>query len=618
MKNYKSLISGFLFLLITLTVIPVFAADGRDCDSNAIVYCGAYSVKELTNKMHDSWNITSFYKTIGIKEEQFGNLKEGIVKKDGTVWVDNKQVASNVYSSGRKFMNGSVRDSRFSDTFYWRHPSVSFRSDSIGAFVYLNYDGSFGYAIIKSCGNPVTLNYSANVKHKITVNKFEDKNGDKHKQSSEDMLSNWAFKISGNGVNTSGKTNSHGALDFNSLSDGTYTITEEPVSGWTTTTLNPQTVILKGGDAVIWFGNKKNVVPIIKTYNLNVKKFHDINGNKKKDGNEPFIQNWEFRITGNGVDKKAKTGNDGVVSFTNLKKGTYTIEETGKAGWINTLPGKRKQTIELSSDMTVLFGNRRVFSITVRKFNDLDGDKVKDQNEGFLQGWEFNLKGNGINKKATTNKDGQIVFGYIPEGNYTVTESLRKDWISTGKLTRDINVNGNEVIYFGNKKKKKQVVNTTSVLSILKFNDLDGDKAKDENEEFLSGWEFTLSGNGKTLKATTDQDGRIYFPNLSKGEYKLKETLKPEWVSTTGEEETVIIQESDDPVILVGNRLKTMVQPEGEEVGEVKGASIVAGSLPQSGPEETAAMAFSASSLAGGIYTWLRSKRRLLKTLKGL
>ena len=144
--------------------VPTMAAGQvRDNDSNAVIYGGAYSISELKSNLNDGTgksyqtgaNLTALFAKYGIKQSDFGQLVDGTVNKKNQVVVNGKIVASNVYTMGRHDISGSTKISGLSYPLYLRHPSVSFLSDNMPAFVSINYDGSYAYAILKPCGNIV-------------------------------------------------------------------------------------------------------------------------------------------------------------------------------------------------------------------------------------------------------------------------------------------------------------------------------------------------------------------------------------------------------------------------------------------------------------------------------
>lgn len=361
-----SLIGVLFFGLFT----PVYAT-GRDCDGNAIIRCGTLSVSELQDKVDSNSQVRSIYHTIGIRESQFGRLKNGVVKKDGTVWVGDKKVASNVFSAGRHFITGSTRDNRFSTPVYWRHPHVSFLSDSLSAFVYLNSNGTFGYAIIKACGNPVTLNFNANIKEtppppppptprfNLTVNKFEDRNTNGRKDTGERMLSGWEFTVTGNGINKKASTSASGQVTFTGLLNGNYTVTETTRRGWSATTKNPLGIKINNADTQVWFGNRQIPVVTQTLRTVTINKFEDLNSNRIKDANEPMLSGWNFRITGtNDFNQTGTTNQNGQLIFTGLPAGFYTVTEDVKSDWTPTTSNPLNIRVG-NENLIVWFGNKK-------------------------------------------------------------------------------------------------------------------------------------------------------------------------------------------------------------------------------------------------------------------
>ncbi len=143
-----------------------------NCDSNAVVYCGAEtsngspSAAEITTKYNkgDGHNsATSIHNIYGSKQFNISssdvqNLAKtaqmGYVTKSGDVYVGNTLVATNAITAGRSWISGSQTASNGGTTYYVRKPSVSFVSNSIPAYVVM-VNGQFKFALLTACGNPV-------------------------------------------------------------------------------------------------------------------------------------------------------------------------------------------------------------------------------------------------------------------------------------------------------------------------------------------------------------------------------------------------------------------------------------------------------------------------------
>jgi len=128
----------------------------KDCDANAIMWCGAYGKTEWAYKLmggdgHNSAaNLQSIYKAYGVSVDEVKVAVDGTVTKNGNVVVNGKTIATGAKSIGRQYMPGSVKQNGV----WLRSTQTSFKSESLEAFVYTK-NGVFEWAVIKSCGNVV-------------------------------------------------------------------------------------------------------------------------------------------------------------------------------------------------------------------------------------------------------------------------------------------------------------------------------------------------------------------------------------------------------------------------------------------------------------------------------
>lgn len=157
----------FLFLLPCLLSVGLFlrpAASAltiggtQDCDANAVIPCGISNSDQLSNAAAPG-GITCLYKHFGISSTDISNFDSqavaGSVTKTGKVIINGKTVATNAMTAGRQNMPGSTRFVCDNHGFFIRTPSVSFANSSLPAFVVMK-SNQFAFAIIASCGNPVT------------------------------------------------------------------------------------------------------------------------------------------------------------------------------------------------------------------------------------------------------------------------------------------------------------------------------------------------------------------------------------------------------------------------------------------------------------------------------
>lgn len=129
----------------------------RDCDSYAIIHCGALSTAEL-KKDYKLPGVAPIYKHFGISATDISNIGStavaGRVYDDGKVKVNGKVVATKAITAARKYVKGSHTVTINGTTYYVRYVSAELSRSSEAAFVVLK-NGVFDYAIMGPCGNPI-------------------------------------------------------------------------------------------------------------------------------------------------------------------------------------------------------------------------------------------------------------------------------------------------------------------------------------------------------------------------------------------------------------------------------------------------------------------------------
>jgi hypothetical protein len=184
---FKTLLFGVIFGLLVVSLgLKIAAAhaqnvsinSARNCDANAVIYCGAGTVDELIGKYrggdgrNTATSIHNIYSYFGISSAAINgmnspsvNVEAGSVTSSGDVYGSNNQlVATNALTGGREYRAGSKQVSSGGTSFYTRPPRVSFVSSQLSAFVVMK-NGQFVFAILASCGNPVI---ATPVKHAST------------------------------------------------------------------------------------------------------------------------------------------------------------------------------------------------------------------------------------------------------------------------------------------------------------------------------------------------------------------------------------------------------------------------------------------------------------------
>lgn len=155
-----SLLLIFSSFMVPSTHALTLDLDARDCDDNAVIRCGAASTEGLLEKYNNDASVRAIFNHFGISAGEMSRIgttaKSGIVDKDGRVTVGDNVVATGAITAGRQNMSGSTAVNVGGTTFYKRPPSVSFQTNRLKAFVVMDSNNQFAFAIIASCGNPVT------------------------------------------------------------------------------------------------------------------------------------------------------------------------------------------------------------------------------------------------------------------------------------------------------------------------------------------------------------------------------------------------------------------------------------------------------------------------------
>lgn len=132
----------------------------RDCDNNAIMYCGAVNTGEFADKYkkNSTGDLDNIYAHYGLSPSELSRFqktaKMGYVTKSGNVVLNGKVVGTSAQSVGRQNIGHSSKVKIGSKTYYQRATSTSFLSNSIPAMIMMNGE-QVEFVALTSCGNPV-------------------------------------------------------------------------------------------------------------------------------------------------------------------------------------------------------------------------------------------------------------------------------------------------------------------------------------------------------------------------------------------------------------------------------------------------------------------------------
>ncbi len=283
-------------------------------------------------------------------------------------------------------------------------------------------------------------------------------------------------------------------------------------------------------------------------------KFEDLNANGVRDIGESGLMGWTITLTNDtGVTITQTTAQDGSYNFTNLTDGNYTVGEVMQPGWIQTAPavsatGLATYKVQISGSNAVTgedFGNFKLDEIKGEKFNDVNGNGIKDAGDSGIPEWQINiagtdaLTGDSVSKTIITDSNGNYDITGLTPGTYTISEVIQPGYIQTapavsqsGTVSYTVTITNSGTITtdkdFGNFK--------LGEVHGQKFEDLNANGVKDDNETGLAGWNITINGTDTitgqqvNLTTTTDSNGNYNFTSLIAGTYVISETLKSAWV----------------------------------------------------------------------------------------
>ncbi len=221
----------------------------------------------------------------------------------------------------------------------------------------------------------------------------------------------------------------------------------------------------------------------------------------KKDTDGKALAGAVFTATNSETGQTFKIGptnsNGYAMSEQRIPYGTYTIKETvfptnyrasGTSSWTKTLNSETPNaTITINAVNELIPGNCKI---------------VKTSEDGKVDGIEFTITGNGVNKTVTTANGGQITVMDLKPGTYTVTEKAIDKYEPQSSQSVTIVSGQTATVNFSN---------------TLKRGDLKVTKSSED--ELIEGVQFKLTGtslSGETIEqfAVTNAKGIATFSNV--------------------------------------------------------------------------------------------------------
>ena len=391
--------------------------------------------------------------------------------------------------------------------------------------------------------NNVFGNFRGILTGTISGVKFLDTNGNGVLDPGEGGLAGVTITLTGGGLTRSVASRLAGSFSFEAVPFGTYTLSETVPAGFQQTTPPPPGTIsatLDFGHQTVTgllFGNRGGLGSISGT------KFNDANVNGVRDTGEAGVSGVTIQLRSSiGQVSSTTTDASGNFSFTSLPAGAYVLSEVVPAGSVQTLPGGGAGiniTLTAGQNATgFLFGNQAAApaSISGVKFNDANGNGVRDTGEPGLAGVSIQLKTpSGQTLLATTDSTGAFSFTGLAAGAYVLSEVVPAGYTQTappspGTFTVTLVAGQNATGFlFGNTPSGTGL----GLISGTKYLDLNTNGVVDEIDRPLEGIVIVLTdASGVTRQVTSAADGTFSFPNLPPGNYVLSEILPANFAQT--------------------------------------------------------------------------------------
>lgn len=318
---------------------------------------------------------------------------------------------------------------------------------------------------------------------------------------------------------------------------GTWSVSEDGVDGWNLTDISctdptgKPVIDLENGEATVDIAAGETVTCTFtntKVGSVTVYKFNDLNGNGIKDEGEPTLSDWGIVIGSNGCSSSTQNTDGSGSTVFNLVPGDYSLSENSQVGWTQTaISCNNEPAPKPESGIGVCHWNEGK-----DEWNALG---ISVTNPGHIGNHPFDYPYNGP-AEYLTGKFGKLGDAWCEANDpRNQTDNL----LSVASVSQDsyplnVKAGSNITCYIGN-------VQLSDVHG-YKWNDLNGDGIKDENEPLLGDWRIFIDANdnqtfdqGET-NALTDNSGPHFgwyvFTDLLPGTYSICEQLQAGWTQT--------------------------------------------------------------------------------------
>ena len=153
----------------------------------------------------------------------------------------------------------------------------------------------------------------------------------------------------------------------------------------------------------------------------------------------PGIGGWLITATDGTQEISGTTDDEGLVTFANLKPGSWMVSGEERNGWQPAESAADTQSIELVSP-AVPGECQQVDFLKVPLFACVDVYQVDKQDGSGLAGWEVYIKpeDDGLTIADITDGTGWVRFSELTPGSYTITERTQDGWVASTPVSTTV------------------------------------------------------------------------------------------------------------------------------------------------------------------------------------
>lgn len=364
----------------------------------------------------------------------------------------------------------------------------------------------------------------------------------------------WKVKLTGKDTSLVTQTDANGNYAFVGLDSNKYVIQETLYVGWTRSLpamADTYVVVLKKGQSVTGkdFGNYSCVSGQVLT---------DVNGDGVIGAGDPPAPNWKVSLKSltTGTVRSATTDITGSYKFCDLPVGdVYTLSESLQVGWKQTFP-----TIVITGPPHLItgknFGVFQLGKISGTKFNDLNGNGLRDSGDPLVPNWPISLSLLGQDSvlyTALTDLNGYYEIPDLNAGTYNLTEktAIGNKQTTPGSASHAYALS---ISTSGEVQSGKDFGDFGwSMISGSVFHDLNGNGVKNGGESGLPKWRVYLASVlGSYRDTTLTADNGVYgFTGLPLGTYLISQERRSGWFQTS--DSSVVVVTGQGQTLAGGN-----------------------------------------------------------------